>query len=214
MSENPNPPRPKLRCNQKLPDGQPLRYNMGPEFTWNGSIPERYYPKTAMNTETNRIELVITAEQDTAIKETLNNLRTQVTEILTQSLTKEQRQRLFKLGPERLAFDAKNDEVMHQRPDLKAPMVDLVAYDKDGAALKTVSAWDTLLAGIAQRITDTLILLGADRMQADLSNYHYIEFLAHQGTAGAPEIYSTLQELYPSRHTASPQPPPATPPSA
>ena len=214
MPENPTPPRPKLRWNQKLPDGQPLCYNMGPEFKWNGSVPERYYPTTVMKTDTNRIELVITTEQDTAIKETLGNLRTQITEILTQSLDKEQRRKLFKLGPERLAFDTKNDEVMHQRPDLRSPLVNLVAYDKDGAAMKTVSAWDTLLAGTAQRITDTLILLGADRMQADLSNYHYIEFLAHQGTAGAPEIYSTLQELYPSRHTASPQPPPATPPSA
>ena len=90
---------------------------------------------------------------------------------------------------------------MHHRPDLRSPLVNLVAYDKDGAALKTVSAWDTLLAGIAQRITDTLILLGADRMQADLANTHYIEFLAHQGTEDAAEVHAVLQDLYPTGRT-------------
>ena len=32
-----------LRWDMTLPDGQPLRFDMGPEFTWDGKVPASYY---------------------------------------------------------------------------------------------------------------------------------------------------------------------------
>lgn len=34
-----------------LPNGQPLRWDMGPEYTWDGNVPESAYPDTTMTTD-------------------------------------------------------------------------------------------------------------------------------------------------------------------
>ncbi len=37
-----------LRYDMTLPNGEPLRWDMGPEFTWDGDVPSHLQPNTTM----------------------------------------------------------------------------------------------------------------------------------------------------------------------
>ncbi len=53
-----NEPEP-LKWGMTLPDGQPLRWDMGPDFTWDGNVPARYYNHP---TNTNMSQDLISAD--------------------------------------------------------------------------------------------------------------------------------------------------------
>ena len=51
-----------LRFDMILPDGQPLRWDMGPEYRWDGNVPENLQPKTPM--QQNDISITVTAQAE------------------------------------------------------------------------------------------------------------------------------------------------------
>ncbi len=165
----------------KLPSGEPLRYDMGPEFRWDGNVPENLYPKKPM--QQNDISITITQDAEDDV-----------------------------LAKAEVAFDQKSDNYMHQRTDLVLPNVDLPEYDKDGASTESIKRTRAKVGTIDTMLADTLIVLGSNRLDADLKFYHYLEFIADSGAAGAAEIHADLKATYPGRNKpkATP-PPPATP---
>lgn len=201
-----------LRYGMTLPNGQKLRYGMGPEYVWGGNVPASAFPTTNRPMQQNAISITITPAQETAMLAKADELLALI-DAFAVSLTDEQRTGLFKLGDARLAFDQKCDIYLHQNPALVPPGFSLLEYDKDGTALGSVKRVAAKLGTIGSRLADTQILLGSDRINADLAFYNFLEFATRVGTAGADDIHTDLQETFPG-HNPGPvaPPPPVTPP--
>jgi len=199
-----------LRFDMTLPNGEPLRWDMGPEFTWDGNVPSHLYPTTIM--QQNDASIVVPAEAEADILATAELLHTKIA-VYAQSLTDAERASYFKLGDKRAAFDQKCDNYMHQRPDTVPPTINIAEYDKDGAARATFLRFEAKIGTILSPVTDTLIILGADRMSANTAYYHYQPLAAAAGVAGSEDIHADLQETYPGgrRRAATPPSPPAPP---
>jgi hypothetical protein len=189
-----------------LPNGEPLRYDMGPEFVWNGNVPARFNPKHAM--QQNDISITITAEQEAAILAKADELRTLI-DAFAVSITDADRAGYFKLGDARLAFDEKCDNYMHQHPELVPAGINLAEYDRDGAAAEAIKRVRAKISTIDTRLADTQTVLGADRLDADLAFYNYLDFAARTGAAGAADIHSDLRGSYPGGRRSKASPPPA-----
>ena len=59
-------PEPELEFDMILPDGTPLCFDMGPEFTWDGLVPAGLTPQN--NSMQNIVTGAFTAAQRTAIE--------------------------------------------------------------------------------------------------------------------------------------------------
>jgi hypothetical protein len=158
----------------------------------------------------NDASIVIPAEAEADILATIELLRTKLAPF-TRSLTDDERASYFKLGDKRAAFDQKCDNFMHQRPDTVPPTVNVPEYDKDGAARACFLRIDAKLAEINTPVTDTLIVIGADRMDANTAYYHYLPLAADAGVAGADGLHAELKATYPggrrARVPTTPTPP-------
>jgi hypothetical protein len=178
---------------------------MGPEFTWDGDVPANLKPKTSM--AKNRISITITPQQEAAILAKGDEFIALI-DAFCVSLTEEERARLFKLGDSRLAFDQKCDNYLHQRGDLVPPGSDLPEYDKDGSGMGSIKRMLAKVGTATGRLTDTLTLLGSDRMDMNLLFFNHLKFAGRMGLSGAEAIHDDLQESYPGR---GPTEKPATP---
>lgn len=194
-----------------LPNGQRLRWNMGPDYTWDGFVPASAYPSTPIMQQ-NDASITITTAQETAITTKIDELRALI-DAFAIGLTDEERSRYFKLGPERLPFDQKCDEYLHQRPDLVPPGVSVAEYDKDAAALAAVRRIIAKLDTIDTRLADTTIVIGADRLNVDTIFYNYLGFAERVGLSGAEGIRGELRELFPGRRSSPANPAPPAPPN-
>lgn len=184
----------KLRWNMTLPNGEKLRWGMGPQYVWNGEVPDNPNPPSTM--QQNDISITITPEAESAMLTKADEFLA-LLDAFAVSLDDDDRAAYFKLGEGRMAFDEKCDDYLHQRSDLRPDTVDLAEYDKDGAATAAAKRILAKVSTITTRLTDTLIVLGADRLSADLLFYHYLEFIARTGAAGADDIHDELRQLYP-----------------
>lgn len=191
-----------------LPNGEPLRWDMGPEFTWDGFVPANLYPNQPM--QQNDISITITPAAEAALLAKADELLALI-DAFAISLDDNTRNSLFKLGDARLAFDAKCDTYLHQNPGLVPPGLSLAEYDKDGAALAAVKRIIAKTSTIGARLSDTQIVLGSDRIDADLKFYNYLEFATRMGTAGADDIHADLKSSFPGRSPGGGTPPPTPP---
>lgn len=203
MSPMPEP----LRFDMILPNGEPLRWDMGPEFTWDGDVPSHLYPNQPM--QQNDYSQIIPPEAEADILATAELLRTKLAPY-NLSLTDDERASYFKLGDKRAAFDQKCDAYIHQRPDTVPPTVNVPEYDKDGSARAALQRIQAKLDEISAPVTDTIITIGADRMDANTAYYHYLPLAAKAGVAGTEGIHAELKDTYPGGRRARVKPPVTT----
>jgi hypothetical protein len=57
------------------------------------------------------------------------------------------------------------------------------------------------------------MIIGSDRLDADLVFYNYLSFAARTGAAGADDIHDDLKSTYPGCRTVRTPPAPPTPPT-
>jgi hypothetical protein len=157
----------------------------------------------------NDISITVTPDTETAILAKLDEVAALI-KSFARSLTPDQAAAYFKLGDGRLAFDEKCDNYMHQRTELVPDGVSLPEYDKDGAATDSVKRIRAKLATTDGLLSDTQIVLGSDRLDADLLFYAYLDFASRTGAPGAGDIHADLKTVYPGRSKSStPQKPAA-----
>lgn len=107
----------------------------------------------------------------------------------------------------------KCNDYIHQRPDLVPSSINVAEYDKDGAAWGAVNRIHAKLTSLDGTVTDTLLVLGSDRLDTDLDFYNYLGYAARTGQPGADEIRDDLKQTYPGRRARNTPvtPPPPTP---
>lgn len=202
-----------LRYDMILPNGEPLRWDMGPEYTWDGFVPASAFPNPHPHPmQQNRISIVIPPAVETAFNTKIDEARALLAPFLV-SLTDDERAALFKLGDARLAFDTKCDNYMHAQPALVPDDITIAEYDKDGAAWGAIGRMQAKVGTMNGELSDTAMVVGSDRMDADLVFYNYLAFKARTGAPGADTIHDDLKSSYPGRRTPRTPPTPPTPPT-
>ena len=197
-----------LRFDMILPDGQPLRWDMGPEYVWDGNVPASAYPPTPnpMTTE-NRISAELTDANLTAILGHLTAARALMPFLV--SIPMDERNGIAKFGDKSQAFDEKIAQYESQRPDLVPGFTSVPEATKDRQLIAKMRALNAALSQLADDCQSTELVLGSDIADHDKAFYAAIRLAAQNGVAGAQAIYDDLKQRYPavSKKPATPKPP-------
>ena len=160
----------------------------------------------------NDISIIVPKEAADDILATAELLRTKIA-VFSKTISDAERAGYFKLGDARLAFDQKCDAYIHQHPELVPFTISVPEYDKDGAAMDVFNSFSAKISTINSLINDTLVVLGADRLAADLAFYNWLPMAADAGLPSAENIHKDLQDTYPGgrQKSVKPAPKPVTP---
>lgn len=189
----------------KLPNGEPLRYNMK-GAKWGGTVEELNLSTQTGPMQQDEIDITITTDAETDVITKAAALRAAILEWAV-VLTQDQRDALFKLGDARMAFHDKNKDYFHQKAELNSPTVNIPKYDRDQAAFEAVGRIKAAVKGSTDPLNDTEMLLGSDLLSADVAQYNYLPLLIRAKTPGAEAVYDDLKESWPGRGPSSPKPP-------
>ena len=186
-----------LRWDMTLPNGEPLRFDMGPEFRWDGNVPEHLYQNNIMATQQDLANVTITTAAHDSIVGQLNDVRAEI-EVVATEVESEIIENLFRLGDKRMMFDQLCDTNLHQFPATKPAEIDLTKYEADGNAMTKLMTYRALLTAMLERVDGAIALHGSDRMDADLTNFNYLKFGKRTGMANAAAIHDAIAPHYPS----------------
>ena len=178
-----------------LPNGQPLRWDMGPEYTWDGNVPESAYPDTTMTTE-NRISAALSIADYTTILGHITAIR-QLMPFLV-SIPNEERNQIAKFGDKSKAFDDKIASYEQQRPDFVPGFCSVTEAGKDRALREQTQSIEAAISQLFDDISSTNLVLGGDIADHDKSVYANIRLLAQSGVNGAQAAYDDLKQRYPA----------------
>lgn len=196
-----------LRYGMTLPNGQPLRWNMGPQFVWGGNVPNNLYPPYVMS-DNNRLSITISDADKAAILAAIQTIRTKLPFLLT--LSDSERGELLKLGDKSKGYDAKCAAYMASHPQFIPHGVDAAETAKDRAALIPMMEIYSAYFPLGRDIESTMMIFGHEIMVANNGYYQSVKLSAKMHMPEAEPIYNDLKERYPGRG-GGPSAPPAPP---
>lgn len=196
-----------LRFDMILPNGQPLRWDMGPEFRWDGNVPESLTNPSIHMPSDNLISAEMTAAAITAVNNAIATIRTNLPFLV--SLTNAERRSKAKLGDGRVALDEDAYPLMAQNPALLPVFVVLAEVTKDRTLRSQLDSIRLSLNSLCSEVDDTELVLGHEMFKAYLAFYSNAQQAAARGVAGAQTVVDTLAPYFarPSRTPATPIPP-------
>lgn len=196
-----------LRFDMILPNGQPLRWDMGPEFRWDGNVPESLTNPPIHMPNDNLISDEMTTAAVTAVNNAITAIRTNMSFLI--SLTNTERRSKAKLGDGRVALDEDAYPLMAQNPSLIPAFVVLTEVTKDRVLRTQIDAIRLSLTSLCSDVDDTELVLGHEMLKAYLAFYSNAQQAAVRGVAGAQTVVDTLAPYFarPSRPPATPNPP-------
>lgn len=86
---------------------------------------------------------------------------------------------------------------MEKAPTTVPKTIDKAEFDRDYAAREQLDTPLRELTMVAEKLRDTKTLLDFDNLQAALSYYRYVKYLASQNEPGTTTIYQDLKLHYP-----------------
>lgn len=178
-----------LTWDMTLPDGQPLRFDMGPEFTWDGKVPARYYTSTSSTSMPNLISATLAAGDLTTILANLAANHDLMPFLL--SLSAEQRQKLFKAGAKRAGAIPLAQMAVTQFPEIFPATFPTAEVSKDALLRSAVMTLKTEYDMESAALGDTLLALNADSMQHVREVYKYVK-AAKDTVPGIRPLYEQL----------------------
>lgn len=173
--------------------------SLAPGIAWDGFVPTN--PTNRPMATDNRISIVITSAQKTAIANAITALKDATKDILIE-LDPEDKQALPKIADKTLAFDEKCKAYMTSRPDLIPTYVDMTEMAKDRTAIDDLLPCLRELQPICSAFEDTVTLLYSDVYGGDLGFMQNTKQAAKRGVQGAQTIYDDLKERFPGRPKA------------
>lgn len=153
----------------------------------------------------NRISIEATPAQLAAVNLAVADLKTAL-EGLTSNISEDDKRSLPKIGDKTLAFDAKCQAYMGDRPDLVPGFTDTAEVQRDRELVAALLPVLREIAPILSDLESTILLAYSDLYVADLAFYQNVKQAARRGVNGAEAIYEDLQERFPGRPRAE-QPP-------
>jgi hypothetical protein len=158
-----------------------------------------------MKLNSNRINLVFTAEQTTAINAAVSDL--EATLVSMEAATPKERRDLVKLGPRSREFAELALTVARDHTSLLPAGLDLPALERDAAAYVHLQAVRVRLEALLTRVSDTCMFAGSDWMNGAHTVYRALR--AHGEGSGLDQV---IQDLGRRFKKTSPVPDPEEPP--
>lgn len=189
-----------------LPNSQPLRWNMGPEFRWNGNVPEHLYPTNTMSDPNNKVSITISEADKTML---LGHLQAVIDyfEDKGPALTAAQR-RMQSIGVERAGMlDVFPDE-MNEHPEFRPTWINMPEVVKDVDSLRTLFCIEAKSDEACQRISDFCKLVGNDLLLAFNPHFGSTREAAKRNQPGALVSYQRMAPYYPGGGNNQPPTPP------
>jgi hypothetical protein len=149
----------------------------------------------------NRISIVLTAEQEQAIIEKIGELAALLPDGLV-TLADGEAESLPKLGDKSLGFVEKSLDAAVENPAVCPPFVDPEELRRDLDAYKKLNRLKRALERVVAPVSDSATLAGSEAYTASLSIYGMAKDGARRGVAGAKEISGNLSERFPGRAKA------------
>lgn len=166
------PERPPLRFDMILPDGQPLRFDMGPEFTWDGKVPERYYQNQTNPMSQDLISADIAQTLADELVADFAAIRTKQAAFL-KAYTAAEKSHFPKLGTGNMVFEAVVRTAADENPGKLSSDFPLPKWDQD----RGFSAIYRGVVAVSQKLTSDMedTLLAADSDSFDAANEAYAD---------------------------------------
>jgi hypothetical protein len=143
----------------------------------------------------NRISAEVTAAAKAAILTKLQEINALLPFLI--NLTKKERMGLPKLGPTSVEFDEQCASYMASSPNLVPPFVTPSEVSKDRALRLTLADVLRATRKLCEQLDDTLMLVGSEIWQANLSFYQTVRQAAQRDVPGADTVYDDLKARFP-----------------
>ncbi len=156
-----------------------------------------------MSLYTNRIDVVLTAEQIASVRAAVATLNTALPFLVSMSAA--ERRLLMKLGPKSEAFVRQTHELAREHPEILPIGLSVAELDRDQILRDELLPTKQDLELLLRRINDTMLLAGADLMQGTLIVYRGLR--SYGDAAG----YGTIRAELGRRFAQTRAPLPTTP---
>ncbi|MBR8535735.1 hypothetical protein KDU71_09225 [Carboxylicivirga sediminis] len=144
----------------------------------------------------NLIAISFTAEEVQSIREHMSAIR----ELLGSkciSLTAEERREHGRIGNKTENWSRKVMQYMNEQPGFNPTFIDAEETQRDFEARETLKPIFNELQALQDMVDDTMLILGSDLYQANLSYYQNVRLMAAQNVNGAKAIYDDLAAQFP-----------------
>lgn len=147
-----------------------------------------------MNQE-NKIKIVLSEEQKTAISAALKSLKDTLNPILI-SLTTTEKQNMLILGDKSISFVGKNLMYAEQKPEFIPSYLDLNEWKIDMQARNDLTPYNAEIQELHSLLLDTITLCGNEAYLQALTYYNAVKQAAKSNVPGAKPIYAELKHQY------------------
>ena len=144
----------------------------------------------------NLLSVSFTSEELTKITGAIEQLNTVLSGKVV-NLTPEERRQYGSIADRNKLLVDKAKFYMEKAPQTVPKTVDKAEFDRDYAAREQLETPLRELSMVAEKLRDTKTLLDFDNLQAALSYYRYVKYLASQNEPGTTTIYQDMKLHYP-----------------
>jgi hypothetical protein len=145
----------------------------------------------------NKVKIVLTEEQKTAIAAGLKSLKDTLGPILI-SLTPTEKRSLLKLGDKSISFVNKCLMYAEQKPEFVPSYIDESEWKIDMQARNDLSPYNAEIQELNSLLLDTITLCGNESFRQSLTYYNSVKQAAKDNVPGAKPIYDELKQQFPN----------------
>lgn len=150
---------------------------------------------------TNRIDLTLSTEQLITVRMAVAELNTALSFLASMSTA--ERRHIAKMGPKSESFVRQAHELAREHPEILPNGLNVADLDRNQALRDALLATQQDLALLLQKVNDTMMLAGADLMQASLIIYRGLR--SYGDAAGYGTIRAELGRRFEQQRTPLPQ---------
>ncbi len=144
----------------------------------------------------NKVKIVLTEEQKTAIASGIKTLKDTFGPILV-SLTPSEKQSMLILGDKSISFVNKSLMYANQKPEFVPAYLDKNEWKIDMQARNDLAPYNAEINELNSLLLDTIALCGNEAYHQALTFYNSVKQAAKDNVPGAKPIYEELKHQYP-----------------
>ncbi len=145
----------------------------------------------------NKVQIVLTEEQKTAIAAGLKTLKDILGPILI-SLTPSEKQSMLMLGDKSISFVTKNLMYADQKPEFVPSYLNVDDWKIDMQARNDLAPYNAEIQELNSLLLDTIALCGNEAYLQALTYYNSVKQASKSNVPGAKPIYEDLKQQYPN----------------
>ncbi len=143
----------------------------------------------------NLISISFTSAELSKLDEALKTISTIIKDKVV-NLTPEQRRQYGSIAEQNKLFVNKAKLIMEQNPQHIPSFLDKEEFDKDHAAREQIEERLQKLAGLAEQLRDTKIVLDHDNYFNALSFYRNIKYLSNENVPGTSTLHKEMKQFF------------------